>query len=77
MAQATTKRHRVQHIDLLSQTAFWWMMAVVIVLVTVVVIRTGWDLPTGRAPPQLKTFPQDSTHEAFRPGLQEDLTGMN
>jgi len=38
--QETIKRHRVEHIDLLSQTAFWWMMAVVIVLVTVVVIRT-------------------------------------
>lgn len=51
LAQETIKRHRVEHIDLLSQTAFWWMMAVVIVLVTVVVIRTGWDLPSGRAPP--------------------------
>lgn len=34
------RRHRVEHVPLLSDTSFWWMMAVVIVLVTVVVIRT-------------------------------------
>eukprot|EP00435_Cladocopium_sp_Y103_P024405 s2282_g6.t1 len=34
------RRHRVEHVPLLSDTNFWWMMAVVIVLVTVVVIRT-------------------------------------
>lgn len=34
------RRHRVEHVPLLSDTNFWWMMAVVIILVTVVVIRT-------------------------------------
>lgn len=33
------RRHRVEHVPMLSEQPFWWMMAGLIILVTVVVIR--------------------------------------
>ena len=72
------KRHRVEHVPLLSDTGFWWMMGVVIILVTVVVIRMDArdEEPSDKKQASLSRFSKLDELENWWPRWQrvEDMT---
>mmetsp|Transcript_42254 Transcript_42254/g.78632 ORF Transcript_42254/g.78632 Transcript_42254/m.78632 type:complete len:799 (-) Transcript_42254:267-2663(-) len=57
----TGRRHRVEHVPMLSEQPFWWMMAGLIILVSVVVIRMEVQDPH---PPQKEKDTVENAIEA-------------